>query len=465
MKKNIKLSIPQFMAFCIYIIIGMLLIVSFPGNEYTNTEVLLYTVLVIAYFIIVGLVVFSIIKFHIYLFEPFAIISILYIAIFIYRPIQDLLAHSIQYGGIDLTEAGIKATVFFVVGYLAFYFGYFSEKRGLKCVNKALLYNTTPNISNLVLLWFVFYVLCIISTLSSGFSLKYVFSLGSEGERIVEQGNTALLFLSNFATSLLVVWMMIVSKSKNIALKIILTVLTVIYLIVRNARWLILIMVLEPLVYYYTKKRKKPKLIGIVILGILALVMFAWMQMNRYNIATGKEMQSFAENGGLSLEILMSPFDSDLTTYTSFYGMTQSFPSAHPYMCGKTFMYVFVLFIPRAIWKTKPDNPVRYMIECSLGSFAKSNGRAVPNIGEMYANFGIIGIILLMFLFGYIVSQLKQFYEKPTENRLVIYSLLYPLMFQWVARGNFSGNFYYTLFAFIPFMIQWFIRNTMRRKL
>ena len=104
------------------------------------------------------------------------------------------------------------------------------------------------------------------------------------------------------------------------------------------------------------------------------------------------------------------------------------------------------------------------MVEHSLGSLARTNGRAVANIGEFYANFGIIGIIVLMFLFGYIVSKLKSMYEDPSENRLIMYSILYPLLFQWVARGNFSGNFYYTLFAFVPLIIQWFVKNISRRR-
>ena len=462
--KRVEVSISEFLILNFYILIGLLLIANYPSIGFTQTEVSLYLMLLFAYFIVVGLFVFGMIKFHIYLFEPFTIISVLYIGIFIYRPLQDLYSHSIGYAGVDLTDAGIKATVIFIFGYIAFFSGYFSKKKRRSYIDNILTHSVSSNTSTLFIMWVFFYVLCIISTLSSGFSLRYIFSMGSEGERVINEGNTALLFLSNFATSLLVVWIMIISKSKKLALKILLTALMVVYLVVRNARWLILIMILEPIVYYFTKKKKSPNLVVVVLLGMSALLIFAWMQMNRYNIASGHGMQSFADKGGLSLEILMSPFDSDLTTYTTFYGMTQSYPKDYPYMCGKTFMYVFFLFVPRAIWKAKPDNPVRDMIEHSLGTLARANGRAVANIGEMYANFGIVGVLLLMFVFGNLTSRLKVLYEEPNDRRLVIYSMLYPLMFQWVARGNFSGNFYYTLFAFIPFMIQWFVGNISRRK-
>lgn len=464
MNRSIRVSISGFIFLCVYLVIGFFLLLNISYNSFSQNESELYGILLVAYFIVVGLIVFANLRFRVYLFEPFTIISTLYIGIFVYRPIQDIFNHAVEYGGVNLAGEGFKATAIFIMGYISFFLGYYCKKSERITDEKSIKSDQDFSVVGLVIMWCVFYILCILSTLSSGFSLRYIFSLGSEGERVVQEGNTALLFLSNFATSLLVVWLMILCKSRSIVLKVLLTVMTLVYLIVRNARWLMLIMALEPIVYTYSKKKKSPNLLTVTILGASALTLFAWMQMNRYNIATGQEMQLFSDNGGLSLELLLSPFDSDLTTYTTFYGMTLNYPNVHPYMLGKTFFYVFVLFIPRALWKAKPDNPVRDMVENSLGSLARSNGRAVANIGEMYANFGVIGVLALMFFFGYATSKIKQLYEKPTENKLFIYSFLYPLMFQWVARGNFSGNFYYTLFAFVPFIIQWIFKGFIRRK-
>ncbi len=457
--KQRGISISAFMALAIYIVIGAALLISFPGAGYNSVEKELYGVLMVSYFVVLGLVVLAVAKHNLYLFEPFTIIALLYIGIFIYRPIQDLYAHKVSYAGVNLVQGGVKATILFTLGFVAFYIRYYCKKRAKETPEEIRESDVPDSISWLVIAWAVFFAFCIISSLSQGVSLQYIFSLGQQGERVVNESNTVLLFLSNFATSLLVVWLMIMVISKSVALKIVLSVLTIIYLIMRNARWLVLIMGISPFVYYYTKRRKSPRLIWTLILGFLALVVFAWMQMNRYYIATGKELQSFGEQGGLTLELLMSPFDSDLTTYTTFYGMVQSYPSAYPYMFGRTFLYVFILFVPRVLWAGKPDNPVRDMVEHSLGALARTNGRAVANIGEFYANFGIIGIVVLMFLFGYIVSKLKHMYEEPSENRLIMYAFLYPLMFQWVARGNFSGNFYYTLFGFVPLLIQWFVKH------
>ena len=464
MQERYKVSKAAFAALAIYLIIGAGLLINFPNASYSDAEKNLYICLLIAYFVVVGLVVLAISKHHLYLFEPFTIISVLYIGIFVYRPIQDLFAHAVSYGGVSLIENGPKATIIFTIGFLFFYLGSYSRKKETIVADEIRENDNPDSIGWLIIAWTVFFILCVVSSLSQGFSLQYLFSLGQQGERVVNDSNTVLLFLSNFATSLLVVWLMIMVRSKNTALKIIISTLTLMYLIMRNARWLILIMGISPFVYYYSKRKRSPRLLWTAILGLLALIVFAWMQMNRYNIATGRELQTFGDRGGLTIELLMSPFDSDLTTYTTFYGMVKSYPEVYPYMFGRTFLYVFVLFVPRVLWAGKPDNPVRDMVEHSLGSLARTNGRAVANIGEFYANFGIIGVILLMFLFGYIASRLKNMYEDPSENRLIMYAILYPLMFQWVARGNFSGNFYYTLFAFVPLLIQAVVRNISRRR-
>ncbi len=447
-------------AIAIYLIIGALLLINMPDSSYSGEEKKLFFFLFASYTIVCGLVVLAIARHRLYIFEPFSIIALLYISIFLLRPIQDLYNHQVVFAGVDLVNVGPKATSIFTMGFICFYLGYYAKKKRKTFKDETLLNDNPQSVGILVIMWFVFFAFCIISMLSQGISMSYIFSIGQQGDKISNENSTVLLFLSNFATSMLVVWMMIMVRSKSKVLKLSLSLLTLMYLVVRNARWLVLIMVLAPIVYYYTKRKKSPNALWTAILGVIALVVFAWMQMNRYNISVGREMKWFS--GGLTLDVLVSPLDSDLTTYTTFYGMVKNYPSIYPYMLGQTFIYVFVLLIPRAVWPMKPDNPVREMVENSLGSVARTQGRAVPNIGEFYANFGLSGVSVLMFLFGYISSKLKNLYEMPSENRLIIYSVLYPLMFQWVARGNFSGNCYYTIFAFIPLLLQSVIKRVNR---
>ena len=186
------------------------------------------------------------------------------------------------------------------------------------------------------------------------------------------------------------------------------------------------------------------------------------MQANRYRLARGDAMVFWGLQD-LTLNNLLAPLETDLSTYRAFYSMTVRYPDTYPYMIGKTFFYTLVLFVPRALWAGKPDNPVREMIEHSLNMRARLSGTAVANIGEFYANFGVLGVLAGLYLFGMVLAMLKKRFLEATERKdtdfLCLYAVLFPLLYQWVARGNFCGNFYLTLFAILPYWARLLLRR------
>lgn len=454
-----------------YLLFGFFVINQYKSG-YNTEELNLYWALVGAYVICGALIVLAKFKHDLYLFEPFTFASLWYLAIFIYRPLQDLYDNNLIGNGVSVVSGGSKATILFTLGYICFYLGYYGKFR-LGNSRAYREYDTEDQVSpvtetysrsNMALIgWGISFVLVLICLISQGASLSYIFSLASSGEKVVDESNVALLFLSNFGITLVSCWMMVLVRPGKRAIKIVITILSVIYLIMRNGRWLLMVFVFAPFVYYYTKRKTRPNLLLILGGGFALLTVFAWMQYNRANIALGRQMVGFGDNW-LTLKVLLSPFDSDFSTYKVFYNMVTRFPSAYPYMFGTTFLYTIVLFVPRVLWPGKPDNPVRDMIEHSMNNLARRSGSAVANIGEFYANFGIVGVLVFMFIFGKIISKLKALYEEPTEERLIAYSVLYPLLFQWVARGNFSGNFYVTIFAMLPFIVEWFVHRMGRRR-
>ena len=137
--------------------------------------------------------------------------------------------------------------------------------------------------------------------------------------------------------------------------------------------------IVAPITLRYLKKGKQPRLLWVILIGVGGLAIFAWMQANRATLASGGAMQGWGADG-FTLEKLLAPLESDLSTYRTFYSMVERFPAEYSYMLGQTFLYVLVLFIPRAIWAGKPDNPVRDMIEHSLNKRARASGTAVANI-------------------------------------------------------------------------------------
>lgn len=66
----------------------------------------------------------------------------------------------------------------------------------------------------------IFYILV------SGKSLSYIFTLGSSGMIDISNMNDILRFVSNFSNCLIVPWLYIITKSKNMIKKFLITLLT-----------------------------------------------------------------------------------------------------------------------------------------------------------------------------------------------------------------------------------------------
>lgn len=454
-----KKWISDFEYIVVVLLVGLALAFRYKSS-FSYTERFLFASLMLSYVWTTGLMIYAKLFFDLHFFEPITIITAIYEGVFIIKPLIDLHDDEMYEHGISVIDGGAKATLLFALGYTIFFVSYYMK-------HKRLSFNGTPLLENkgtrklsllndqkaLILLWTITYALCIVGMVSQGLSLRYIFSFGFEGERVIDENNTALLFLSNFGVTLATLWVLILDRSTSRAAKIITTALSIIYVLMRNARWLMLVFIAAPIALYFLKKRRQPQMHWVIIIFVSALAVFAWMQANRNGLHSGGSMQGWG-NQGFSLKVLTKPLDSDFSTYRSFFAMVKRYPSEHDYLYGTTLLYIFVLFIPKSIWPGKPDNPIRDMIEIALNNKARRSGTAVANIGEMYANFGIVGILFGMYLAGWLAASLKEmmYVDDRGDDRLVLYSILFPLLFQWTARGNFSGNVYLTIFAVLPYL-------------
>lgn len=443
----------------VYLVLGLILLFQY-SRAFGSEERFLFFALMLAYLWTMGLLVYAKLRFSLSLLEPLFMITALYEGIFVIKPMLDLRSGNMEEHGIPVLSGGGKATLLFAVGYTMMFFGYYTRQRmrfpGKRRQTGKGWEPDAQMIPWLYGAWSVTFLLCIGCMLSQGLSLRYIFSFGAEGIRSAGEGNTALLFLSNFGITLVVFWLMILEYTPGRLGKIVTTALCTLYILMRNARWLMLVFLLSPVILYYRKRGREPRLLPTLLAAIGALAVFAWMQANRGALASGGAMGGWGA-GGFTLEKLLAPLESDLSTYRTFYAMVLKYPSDYPYLLGSTFLYGLILFVPRALWKGKTDNPVRDMIEHALNRQARASGTAVANIGECYANFGPVGVVILMYLFGRGAATLKRYCMEKTVGKGSIMEILYavsdPLLFQWVARGNFSGNVYITLFAWIPALL------------
>ncbi len=115
------------------------------------------------------------------------------------------------------------------------------------------------------------------------------------------------------------------------------------------------------------------------------------------------------------------------------------------YLFGTSYTYLVYQVVPRSVWPAKPYPPT---VTAIGGYTALQEGRAFPVWGEMFLNFGWIGVAVGMAMFGYGVRRLMLYWLR---NRLrfvtldVLAAISVPLLLQWTSRGLFVQLVYNTM--------------------
>lgn len=124
-----------------------------------------------------------------------------------------------------------------------------------------------------------------------------------------------------------------------------------------------------------------------------------------------------------------------------FSAVVRDTPDRVPYWNGESYLPLLTSFIPRFIWADKPSEKTgnefgrRYEY---LDKIDNSTSFNLPWIVEMYANFGVIGVILGMSLVGVLLAFLEQKFNRSNMQPLEFVTgttILFRLIYQ---ESNFS---------------------------
>lgn len=162
------------------------------------------------------------------------------------------------------------------------------------------------------------------------------------------------------------------------------------------------------------------------------------------------------------------------TFYNTGYTI-ETVPSRFKYIYGRSYVSLLFGFVPRAIWSEKPlsyssdiafRQRTNFPIESADDWLSVNQYSLSPGfIGEAYANFGILGVILLSYLFGVFTK----YFDSKNYNNLIFtnpnnlpYLAFYPI-FVLLLRGDFYSAtiFSVQLFIFIKILL-WLV--TTKRK-
>lgn len=443
-----------------YLIIAMVFLfkwLDIPSKYSAN-----YGIVLLAYLVVGGLVFLTFSSENVRLFDTFTIVSILYLMIMVIYPLYDYMRLELTKSGVDTTSGCIKATIIFMVSYIAFYLGFFFTNRHNETKISSFFGNIdsiSQNEMNMIALfcWCVAYAGCMAGQISRGFSLSYILSMGKtvQDDILVTSSSGGLLFLLMLTPTVIVSELMIWIYGKNMFIKVGTLALTMIYLLMRGSRILIFVMIAAPVVYWYLKRKRSPSMKMIVLGCAGLLVIFAGVQIARVSISRGQDFREALSVQLFSFDSFMAVFESDFSTYKVFYGIVNAIPQKMNYLLGEgIFGYTLALVVPRAIWPGKPDAPERAVVNAALGETAVASGNAYPNIGTFYSEFGVIGCIVFMWIFGYLMSKSRRLYKMQSASALILYSCLWPFCFQLTARSV-SNAVYSLFFGMLPMIVAW----------
>lgn len=278
---------------------------------------------------------------------------------------------------------------------------------------------------------------------------------GVDGSGLINRDD-GVGFVSYFRYSLVGCWMVIFIYGKNRVLKIILFLLTITMMLLDGTRAAALIPLLAPVVFYYVKQKKSPKLSSVLVFVLVLVAVFAVMQATRAGIRTGAGF----DLSGKTLDNMMEPFLMEIEDYKVFYAILGVVPERHDFLYGTQMIgYSLIILIPRVLWPGKPDPQLYELIDSALGATAVRDGVAYPALGEYYVEFGVLGCVLCMFLLGFFCKRLNALRTVENGNTLalVTYALVYPALMQVVIRGYFPQNFTMLLMLLAPILCFWII--------
>jgi hypothetical protein len=117
-------------------------------------------------------------------------------------------------------------------------------------------------------------------------------------------------------------------------------------------------------------------------------------------------------------------------------GLVQTIPEQVSYLNGSSYLETLVFPVPRALWHAKPTGEIKRVTHVFD---PLDNGVAFPEFGEMYANFGVLGVILGSILVGLLIEWFWVRLASTTDLRkAVLICVLYAVTAQVFFRGAFA---------------------------
>lgn len=198
------------------------------------------------------------------------------------------------------------------------------------------------------------------------------------------------------------------------------------------------------LIILFNEKKRSRWISVILIFGLILIFPVINIFRNENSLISGDIENSIISR--IQSEYTSGDYDAhqmfiSIQNATKYYGLSY----------GKQFLGALFFFIPRSIWTSKPYGTGRTAFE--LTSQHWYTNVSAPLISEAWVNFGIVGIVIVGILLGYIVKKLDSKYWNTSDNTKFI-RIIYPFsltMFFFIQRGDLQSTWAYTFAQIVVF--------------
>lgn len=395
------------------------------------------------------------------LFDPFWIVSVLYLLMFSVGPLRDIAVSDYLFFNVDLTRHATKAALLAILGYLAFCFVYVitvNRRNSPRKVERhdSGSYLVEESAGVYLLIWVVAFIVVLVRNLLLGRSVTYVITVGLLGGVDLEQrSDTPLAFLSLAGLMMIPCAVIYLHLASRRLLAVTMQVLTVSALAISGFRYVLVIFLLAHAFVFYIRRDRQPRRSQVAVAAAFAAIFSGLLEFSRRALKSGQDIQWSRFEPTYILDSLFA----NIQIYQAFYAVLDSVPDRVGFGLGRQmFLYTAIMGVPRALWPDKPAHPIYAPIE-AVSHQAVLSGAQYPNLAEYYYEFGIVGAVLLMGLFGGFVGLLVRKIRHATRlSTTVLYAVLSGAVFQLVIRGNTPSNFYMILFLVLPIFVARSIR-------
>jgi oligosaccharide repeat unit polymerase len=226
-----------------------------------------------------------------------------------------------------------------------------------------------------------------------------------------------------------------------------------------GARFRVLLLVLGVLAYYFLERGARPRLWqSLLVASALFYVVVGGIGFVRgQNSGSTIVRAQTGSEGGYSVNDAWGVMvgSSEIASSTAL--LVHAVPSYQPYFHGASFLNIFTQPIPRFLWPEKPQT-----IGEDFFTQLWPPGTTLPFWALFYLNFGPLGIVPGMIIWGWVSRRIYDAYRANPGDHLaqIQLAVYWPFVVHAYGRGgdNFAFNVYTLLYVLIPVWMMMYFR-------